>query len=130
MWYACNRMYLVGDRVMYEHKHKNSTECKNVPAVVTSVTPSVLCLTLDPDNSISGEFRITLHKDLKRCNPIRRSVFDGDVVNVSEQNAILTGVVRQDSRETIEQGTLDGFPAVRVQLMHQNRYVYPSLGDL
>ena len=49
---------------------------------------------------------------------------------MTEQNAILIGVVRQDTRETTERRTLDGFPSVRVQLMHQNRYVYPSLGDL
>ena len=61
---------------------------------------------------------------------MRRFVFDGDVVSVSEQNAVLIGVVRREAIETIELRWLDGFSSVRVQLMHQNGYVYRSLGDL
>ena len=130
MWHACDRRYLVGDRVVYEHKQRDSSECKVVLAVVTTITPSFLSLTLDTSNTISGGFQVTLHRDLTRWKPMRRCVFDGDVVSVFEHNAVVIGVVRQEARESVEHRTLDGFPSIRVQLMHENRYVYPSLGDV
>ena len=88
-------------------------------------TPSFFTLTLDIDNTISGQSQLTLHRDLTRWKPMRRCVFEGDVVSMSEHNMVVLGVVRQWMVVT-----LDDCPSIRVQLLHENRYVYPSLGSL
>ena len=125
MWHAYDRRYLVGDRVLYEHKARDATECKVVPAVVCSVTPSSLRLTLDTDSSICGCWQITIQGDLKKCKPIRRFVFAGDVVRFFEQSEVLVGIVRRELEPFLE-----GLGIVLIQLMHQSGYVYRSIGDL
>ena len=128
MWHACDRKYMVGDRVLYEHKQRDPSECRVVPAVVTTSTPSLLTLTFDTSNTISGQTQLTLHRALTKCKPIRRCVFDGDVVRVSEHNAVVLGVVRR--QEAINYFCEYDCPLIRVQLLHENRYVYPSLGEV
>ena len=61
---------------------------------------------------------------------MRRCVVDGDVVSVFEHNAVVIGVVRQEARRSVELRTFYGFLSIRVQLLHENRYVYASLDDL
>ena len=131
MWHACNKRYVVGDRVLYEHLQRDVTVCRFAPAVVSTVTPDFLCLSLDIDNSIYGCLHVTVHGDFRRCKPMRRFLFDGDVVSFSEQNVVLFGVVRREATEAIYlQSYRIGFREVRVQLLHQSGCVYRSVGEL
>lgn len=130
MWHAYDRRYLVGDRVIYEHKQRESlyrVEYRFVPAVVSKRTPSLLTLTLDDGHTMHGQSQLTLHNDLTTWKPIRRCFFGGDVVNVCRHNAAVLGVVRQDVKIYLLDG---GNPAVRVQLLHENGYVYPSVDEM
>ena len=130
MWHAYDRRYLVGDRVIYEHKQRESlyrVEYRFVPAVVSKRTPPLLTLTLDDGHTMHGQSQLTLHNDLTTWKPIRRCFFGGDVVNVCRHNAAVLGVVRQDVKIYLLDG---GNPAVRVQLLHENGYVYPSVDEM
>ena len=96
---------------------------------MSSVASDFLRLSLDIDNSIYGCLHVTVHGDFRRCKPMRRFLFEGDVVRFSGQNAVLFGVVRRDATEAMEPG-VDDFREVRVQLLHQSGCVYRSVGEL
>ena len=131
MWHACNRRFVVGDRVLYEHLPRDITVYSFAPAVVSTVTSDFICLTLDTDHSIYNSYHVTLQGDFRCCKPMRRFLFDGDVVSFSEQNVVLFGVVRREATEAIYlQSYRMGFREVRVQLLHQSGYVYRSVGEV
>lgn len=133
MWHACNRRYMVGDRVLYEHVQEDGWFlCRLAPAVVSSVASDFLRLSLDIDNSIDGRFHVTVHGDFRRCKSMRRFVFDGDVVSFSEENTVVIGVVRRDEiNSMVRPGAIvDDFQKVRVELMPYRDHVLRCVGDL